>query len=52
MELKINGSHAYRCVYYTKSPGKVVVLRFFKKTTNGPARKDLEVVKQRLKNLK
>lgn len=52
IELKINGSPAYRCVYYTKSPGKVVVLRFFKKTTNGPARKDLEVVKQRLKNLK
>lgn len=51
IELKINGSPAYRCVYYVKSPGKVVVLRFFKKTTNGPARQDLDVVRQRLKNL-
>ncbi|MEF3205293.1 type II toxin-antitoxin system RelE/ParE family toxin [Klebsiella quasipneumoniae subsp. similipneumoniae] len=48
----MNGSPAYRCVYTIKSPGKVIVLRVFKKTTNGPARKDLEVVKQRLKNLK
>ena len=52
IELKINGSPAYRCVYTTKSPGKVIVLRVFKKTTNGPARKDLDVIKQRLKNLK
>ncbi|MGP2760202.1 type II toxin-antitoxin system RelE/ParE family toxin [Serratia marcescens] len=51
IELKINGSPAYRCVYTTKSPGKVVVLRVFKKTTNGPARKDLDVVRQRLKKL-
>jgi phage-related protein len=51
VELKINGSPAYRCVYYAKSPGKVTVLRFFKKTTNGPARKDLDIVKQRLKKL-
>jgi len=51
IELKINGSPAYRCVYTTKSPGKVIVLRVFKKTTNGPARKDLDVVEKRLKNL-
>jgi len=51
IELKINGSPAYRCVYTTKSPGKVIVLRFFKKTTNGPARKDLDVVEKRLKSL-
>jgi len=51
IELKINGSPGYRCVYTTKSPGKVIVLRVFKKTTNGPARKDLDVVKQRLKGI-
>lgn len=49
IEMKINGSPAYRCVYHNKTPGKVVVIRFFKKTTNGVARHDLDVVRKRLK---
>lgn len=52
IELKINGSPAYRCVYHNKIPGKVVVLRFFKKTTNGVAKHDLDVARKRLKQLK
>lgn len=47
-ELVINGSPAFRCIYYTKEPGEVVVLRAFKKTTNGPAKSDYAVAKKRL----
>ncbi|HBW1268345.1 TPA: type II toxin-antitoxin system RelE/ParE family toxin [Klebsiella pneumoniae] len=41
IELKINGSPAYRCVYTIKSPGKVIVLRVFKKTTKEGANKQV-----------
>jgi phage-related protein len=51
IELKINGRPAYRCVYTTKIPGKVVVLHAFKKTKNGPDGHNLDVVRQRLKGL-
>lgn len=51
IELKINGKPAYRCVYYNKLPEKVIVVHSFKKTTNGPDRKNVDVAKDRLKNL-
>lgn len=51
LELKVNGSPAYRCVYYNKLPGKVLVVHSFKKTTNGPDRKNVELAKDRLKDL-
>jgi len=51
IELKINGSPAYRCVYYNKLPKQVVVVHSFKKTTNGPDRKNVDVAKDRLKKL-
>ena len=51
LELKINGSPAYRCVYNNKLPGRVVVVHSFKKTTNGPDHKNVAVAKDRLKNL-
>lgn len=51
IELKINGSPAYRCVYYNKVPGKVIVLHAAVKTTNGPDPKILKTAKKRLKAL-
>lgn len=51
IELKINGSPAYRCVYYNKLPAKVLVVHSFKKTTNGADRQNVELSKDRLKNL-
>jgi len=51
VELKINGRPAYRCVYTTKIPGKIMILHAFKKTKNGPDVHNCEVAKQRLKNL-
>lgn len=51
IELKINGSPAYRCVYYNKLSEQVIVVHSFKKTTNGPDRKNVDVAKDRLKNL-
>lgn len=51
LELKINGSPAYRCVYYNKLPGKVLVVHSFKKTTNGPDRPNIDLAKTRLKNV-
>ncbi|MEQ9874130.1 type II toxin-antitoxin system RelE/ParE family toxin [Pectobacterium brasiliense] len=51
IELKINGSPAYRCVYVAKYIDTVVVLHSFKKTTNGVDRKAKEVAEQRLKAL-
>nr|UKE82604.1 type II toxin-antitoxin system RelE/ParE family toxin [Pectobacterium sp. PL152] len=51
IELKINGSPAYRCVYVAKYLDTVVVLHSFKKTTNGVDRKAKEVAEQRLKAL-
>ncbi len=52
IELKINGRPAYRCVYYNKLPGKVVVLHTAKKTTNGPDKKIAETARKRLASLK
>lgn len=52
VELKINGSPAYRCVYVAKYMNTIVVLHSFEKTTNGTDKKAMEVVKQRLKELK
>lgn len=52
IELKINGSPAYRCVYYNKLPGKVVVVIATDKTTNGSDQKILDLVKARVKKLK
>lgn len=51
LELKINGSPAYRCVYYNKLPGKVLVVHSFKKTTNGPDHQNVDLAKDRLKNV-
>ena len=51
LELKINGSPAYRCVFYNKLPAKVLVVHSFKKTTNGPDHKNVDLAKDRLKNV-
>lgn len=51
IELKINGSPAYRCVYTLKKPGKVVVLNTFAKTTNGPDHPNVSKARKRLKDL-
>lgn len=47
VELKRNGSPAFRCVYTTKLPGGVVVLYAGEKTTNGQCRKLQKTVKVR-----
>nr|WP_180317244.1 type II toxin-antitoxin system RelE/ParE family toxin [Delftia acidovorans] len=52
IELKVNGSPAYRCVYTMKQPGKVVVLHTFAKTTNGPDVPNVRLAKQRAKKHK
>jgi len=52
VELKINGSPAFRCVYVTKYLDTVVVLHSFTKTTNGVDQKAMKTAKQRLKDLK
>lgn len=49
IELKIQGSPAYRCVYNTKDPGVIHVLYVGKKTANGTDRKLIETVTSRLK---
>jgi len=49
IELKINGSPAWRCVYYNKDPDKVFVLHSFKKTATGSDKHNVNVVKERLK---
>lgn len=51
LELKINGSPAYRCVYTTKYLDTIVVLHSFVKTKNGPDRQAMQVATQRLKEL-
>lgn len=51
IELKINGSPAYRCVYVAKYLDAVVVLYSFEKTTNGVDRPAMAVVEKRLKEL-
>lgn len=52
VELKINGSPAFRCLYVAKYLDTVVVLHSFTKTTNGVDRQAMKVAEQRLKDLK
>lgn len=52
IELKINGSPAFRCVYITKYMDAVIVLHSFTKTTNGADRQAMKVAELRLKELK
>lgn len=49
IELKINGSPAFRCVYITKYMDAVIVLYSFTKTTNGVDRQAMKVAEQRLR---
>lgn len=51
IELKINGSPAWRCVYVAKYRDLVVVLHTFIKTTNGVDRPAMALVEKRLKEL-
>ena len=51
VELKINGSPAYRCVYVTKYMGAVIVLHSFEKTTNGVDKPAMELARKRLQEL-
>lgn len=50
IELKINGSPAYRCVYQVRSD-MILVLHAFRKTCEGPDKKNLETLDLRLRNL-
>ncbi len=52
IELKINGSPAFRCVYIAKFLNTVVVLHSFEKTTNGVDRQAMKTVEKRYKELK
>jgi len=52
MELIINGSPAYRCVYIAKYAQTVFVLHAFVKATNGVDRHAMAVALERLKVLK
>jgi len=52
IELKINGSPAFRCIYITKYLDSVIVLHSFTKTTNGVDRPAMKIAEQRLKELK
>jgi phage-related protein len=52
IELKINGSPAFRCVYIAKFLNSVVVLYSFEKTTNGVDRQAMKTVAKRYKELK
>ena len=52
IELKLNGSPAYRCLYITKYLETVIVLHSFTKTTNGVDRKAMGVAQARFKELK
>lgn len=52
IELKINGSPAFRCVYIAKFLDTVVVLHSFEKTTNGVDRQSMKTVEKRYKELK
>ena len=52
VELKINGSPAFRCLYVAKYLDTVVVLHSFTKTTNGVDRQAMKVAEQRFKELK
>ncbi|EPM0511758.1 type II toxin-antitoxin system RelE/ParE family toxin [Pseudomonas plecoglossicida] len=47
IELIINGSPAFRCVYVAKFADMVVVLHSFVKTTNRPDRHAMQVAEER-----
>lgn len=51
IELRKNGSPAFRCIYVAKYQDTVVVLHTFAKTTNGVDRQAMKVAEQRLKEL-
>lgn len=51
IELKRNGSPAYRCVYYSKLPGHIVVLHVTAKTTDGSDTQLKRTAKKRLKDV-
>ncbi len=52
IELKINGSPAFRCVYIAKYLDTVIVLHSFEKTTNDVDKQAMKTLKQRYKELK
>ena len=52
IELMINGSPAYRCIYIAKYADTIFVLHSFLKTTNGTDRHAMAVAEDRLKELK
>ena len=52
IELIINGSPGFRCVYVAKFADTVVVLHSFIKTTNGVDRQAMRVAESRFKELK
>ena len=51
IELKINGSPAFRCVYIAKYLDAVIVLHSFDKTTNGVDKQAMKTVEKRYKEL-
>jgi phage-related protein len=51
IELKINGSPAFRCVYIAKYLDTVIVLHSFEKTTNGVDKQAMKTVEKRYKEL-
>ena len=52
IELKINGSPAFRCVYIAKFMDTVIILHSFEKKTNQVDRQAMRTLKQRYKELK
>ncbi len=52
IELKINGSPAFRCVYVVKFQNTVFVLHSFEKTTDGVDKQAMKTAKARYKELK
>lgn len=52
IELIINGSPAYRCIYIAKYADTIFVLHSFVKTTNRTDRHAMAVAQDRLKELK
>lgn len=52
IELKINGSPAFRCVYIAKFFDTIFVLHSFEKTTNGVDKQAMKTLEKRYKELK
>ena len=52
IELKINGSPAFRCVYIAKYRDAVIVLHSFEKTINDVDKQAMKTLEQRYKELK